>query len=133
MGARYRYEYKLMKKLHIFFVVGLMELGCTANAMAEDLRWSLGLDAGAVWQSRNDVQIPGDSGTRFSLDNLIGTGPFPFYRLELTYTLSQRHSLRFLYAPFEYTETGTLDNNVFFVNETFVAGETTEASYRFNS
>ncbi|WP_455206185.1 hypothetical protein [Kaarinaea lacus] len=122
-----------MIKLRIFFVVGLVGLNCADKATAKDLRWSLGLDTGAVWQSRNDVQIPGDSGTRFSMDNLVGAGPFPFYRLELTYKLSQRHSLRFLYAPLEYTETGTLDSNVFFVDETFDAGQTTEATYRFNS
>lgn len=79
------------------------------------------------------MQIPGDSGTRYSLDELVGTGPFPFYRLELTYNIRPRHSLRFLLAPFEYTKTGILDKNVFFVDQTFNAGENTDATYRFNS
>jgi hypothetical protein len=110
-----------------------MSLGSTGNATAEELSWDLGLETGAVWQSRNEVQIPGDTGTRYSLDDIAGSGPFPFYRLELTYNLKPRHSLRFLYAPFEYTETGTLDKNVFFVDQVFDAGSSTEATYRFNS
>jgi len=133
MNTCYRNKYRLRTKLHIFFLVGLVGLCYTAKAAAKDLRWSLGLETGAVWQSRNDVQIPGDGGTRFSLDNLVGSGPFPYYRLELTYKLSQRHSLRFLYAPFAYTKSGALDKNVFFVDETFDAGQATEATYRFNS
>jgi hypothetical protein len=100
---------------------------------ADELHWNINLDGGAAWQSRNDVQIPGDSGTRFSLVDIAGSGPLPFYRLELSYTLKPRHSLRFLYAPFEYTETGTLDKDVVFVDQTFDVGESTEATYRFNS
>jgi len=118
---------------HSIVVIALLWLGSIADALATDLRWNIGLDTGAAWQSRNDVQIPGDTGTRFSLDELVGSGPFPFYRLELTYNLKPRHSLRFLFAPFEYTKTGSLDKNVFFVDQTFDAGESTEATYRFNS
>ena len=103
------------------------------NAVAEDLRWDLGLETGAVWQSRNDVQIPNDTGTRYSLTDSVGSGPFPFYRLELSYQLSPRHSLRFLYAPFEYTKSGRFDNDVIFVDQTFDADTDTEVTYRFNS
>jgi hypothetical protein len=110
-----------------------MWLSGTGNATAQDLRWSIGLETGATWQSRNDVQIPGDTGTRFSLKDLVGSGPFPFYRVELTYDIAPRHSLRFLIAPLEYTDTGTLDKNVFFVDQTFNAGQATEATYRFDS
>ena len=38
-----------------------------------------------------------------------------------------------LLAPFGYTETGTFNKDVFFVDQTFVTGQATEASYRFNS
>lgn len=112
----------------------LFVLLCFAsNATSDDLKWGLGVEVGPVWQSKNDVQIPGDTGTRFSLGDFAGSGPFPFVRLELTYDINTRHSLRFLLAPFEYTETGTFNNDVFFVDQTFVAGQATEASYRFNS
>ena len=53
------------------------------------------LEAGPVWQSRNDVQIPNtDAGTRFSLVDLAGKGPLPAARLYLTWNINDRHSLR---------------------------------------
>jgi hypothetical protein len=103
------------------------------GAAAQNLRWSVELDTGEAWQSRNDVQIPNNDGTRFSLKDIAGPGPFPFYRLELIFNLKSRHSWRFVFAPFEYTKTGILDKDVIFVDQTFDAGKTTEATYRFNS
>jgi hypothetical protein len=100
---------------------------------AADYNWRLGVEAGPVWQSRNDVQIPGDTGTRFSLVDLAGSGPFPYVRLELVYQLAEKHGLRFLLAPFEYTETGQLDTDVSFAGQSFSAGQATEATYQFNS
>jgi hypothetical protein len=105
----------------------------TASAVDDQPRWQLGVEAGPVWQSSNDVQIPGDSGTRFSLADFAGSGPFLSYRIELAYEISPRHSLRFLLAPFEYSESGVFNEDVFFVDQTFDAGQTTEAGYRFNS
>lgn len=106
---------------------------CSNNVMANDYRWNINIEAGAVWQNSNDVQIPNDTGTRFSLSDLVGEGPFAFYRLELFYDIKPRHQLRFLIAPLSYTESGVLDKNVFFVDQTFTAGQTTEATYQFNS
>ena len=108
-------------------------LPAVANATDEDMPWRLGIEAGPVWQSRNDVQIPGDTGTRFSLADLTGEVPYPFVRLELFYDINKRHSLRFLIAPFEYSERGVLSEDVFFDDQTFNAGQSTEESYRFNS
>jgi hypothetical protein len=122
-----------IKQSNALTVTILLWLIYANNVLAEDLRWSLNVDGGAAWQSRNDVQIPNDSGTRFSLADIAGSGPLPFYRLELNYKWKPRHGFRFLYAPFEYTKTGTLDKDVFFVDQTFNAGEPTEATYRFNS
>jgi hypothetical protein len=45
-------------------------------------RFVLELEAGPVWQSRNDVQVPNTAeGTRFSLADLAGNGPWPAIRL----------------------------------------------------
>jgi hypothetical protein len=106
---------------------------CGGNASANDQKWNVGVETGAVWQQRNDVQNPGDSGTRFSLVDVVGDGPFAFYRLELFYDLAPRHQLRFLIAPFRYEESGVLDKDVFFVDETFSAGQETQVTYQFNS
>ncbi len=103
------------------------------KVMATDNRWNFNIETGAVWQQRNDVQIPSDTGTRFSLVDLVGEGPFAFYRLELFYDLKPRHQLRFLIAPLSYSDSGVLDEDVFFVDQTFSAGQPTEATYEFNS
>jgi hypothetical protein len=128
-----QYQCSHIKRYYGVFFTIILWLAWNNGAKAENLRWSVALDTGEAWQSRNDVRIPNDSGTRFSLDDIAGSGPFPFYRLELTYNLKPRHSLRFVFAPFEYTKTGILDKDVIFVNQIFNAGQTTEATYRFNS
>lgn len=127
----------LNKKFSTLFSVSSLITGALltlgGHVQAESLRWDIGLETGAVWQSYNDVQIPGDSGTRFSLSDLAGNGPLPFYRLELFYNLADKHQLRFLIAPLGYTEDGMLDKNVDFDGQTFIAGENTEVTYKFNS
>ena len=52
------------------------------------------LEAGPVWQTMNDVEIPNDdTGTRFSLADLAGKGPWPAGRLYLTWNpvISHEH------------------------------------------
>ncbi len=96
-------------------------------------RWQVELEVGPVWQSRNDVAIPGDTGTRFALDDVTGAGPFPYGRVIVDYQLGKRHSLRALAAPLELSDTGTLDQPVSFRGSTFAAGLPTKATFRFNS
>lgn len=97
-------------------------------------RFSLEVEAGPVWQSRNDVQIPNDaSGTRFSLRGLTGSGPWPAGRVYLSWNLNERHGLRVLVAPLEITERGTLGEAVGFAGASYAAGEPTEGTYVFNS
>jgi len=102
---------------------------------AQDVaRFAVELEGGPVWQSRNDVQIPNDdSGTRLSLVDVAGTGPWLGARLYLTWNISERHGVRGLLAPLSYTENGTLDESVDFVGETYLPGVPTEATYQFNS
>ncbi len=110
---------------------------CTAvpTAIAQDVsRFAIELEAGPVWQSRNDVQIPNtDAGTRFSLVDLAGNGPWPAVRLYLTWNINNRHSLRGLLAPLSYTETGTFTGPVDFAGATYLPGQPVEATYKFNS
>ena len=92
------------------------------------------LEGGPVWQSRNNVQIPNDeTGTRFSLVDLSGKGPWPAGRLYLTWNLNERHGVRALLAPFSLTETGLLDGPVSFAGETFQPGTPVDATYKFSS
>jgi hypothetical protein len=96
--------------------------------------FELRLEAGPVWQSRNEVQIPNDQrGTRFSLEDLVGSGPWPAGRVYLTWNINPRHSLEALLAPLSVTGSGTLSEAVAFAGEIFEAGTPVEGTYRFNS
>jgi hypothetical protein len=116
----------------------LVLVGCLAGAGVAsaqgDSTFAVELELGPVWQSRNDVQIPNDdSGTRFSLTDLTGNGPWPAGRLYFTWNINDRHGLRALAAPLSITETGTLDEPVEFAGASYQPGLPTEATYQFNS
>ena len=69
-----------------------------APASASD-RFRLELEGGAAWQLRNDFAVPGDTGTRLSIDD-ANAGPFAAFRGTLWWDLGERSSLRLLAAPF---------------------------------
>ena len=92
------------------------------------------LEVGPAWQSRNDVQIPNnEAGTRFSLVDLVGSGPLPAARLYILWNINERHGLRVLLAPFSYTKSGLFASPVNFAGETFQPGVPIDATYKFNS
>lgn len=93
----------------------------------------LEVEAGSVWFSRNDARIPGDTGTKFDLTELTGSGPDPYARLYVTYAFNRRHSLRLNIAPLRVSGTGTLDRDVVFDGSTFQQGVSTRATYRFDT
>jgi hypothetical protein len=96
-------------------------------------RGSVELEGGAVWSSRNSVRIPGDSGTRFDLNRLMGTGPSGFARINATYDFNHRHGIRVLYAPLQVSGTGPLAQTTRFDGTDFTPGVPAEATYKFNS
>ncbi|MEM6702779.1 MAG: hypothetical protein AAF690_08755 [Acidobacteriota bacterium] len=101
---------------------------------AEEPRFTLELEAGPVWQTRNDVQIPNDdTGTRFALDDVAGSGPFESARITFDWRVRERHSVRFLFAPFSITETGALGEDVRFADASFDTDDPVEARYVFDS
>jgi len=113
---------------------------CTGSASAgaeqqSDLaRFEVELETGAVWQSKNDVEIPNDgTATRFSLKDLAGDGPWPAGRFYFTWNITQRHGLRLLAAPLSYTETGAFETPVLFAGQAYAADVPTTATYQFNS
>ena len=117
--------------------VALVVLMCVAapSVSAQDTSgFVIELEAGLVWQGRNNVQIPNtDAGTRFSLVDLAGNGPWPAARLYLTWNITNRHSVRVLLAPLAYTETGSFMGPVDFAGQAYLPGDPVEATYKFNS
>lgn len=90
------------------------------------------LEGAAVWQSLNEVAIPGDTGTRFDLVK-FGRGPKPGMRVYLAHRFDGRHELRALFAPLAFELTGKFDSAVSFQGSSFAAQTETTAGYKFNS
>ncbi len=113
----------------------LLLLTVVSDALADDTaRFIIELEGGAVWQSLNDVQVPNDeTGTRFSIIDVTGNGPWPAARLYLTWNINDRHGLRALLAPLSITETGEIAEPVNFAGQSYQPGEPVEATYQFNS
>jgi hypothetical protein len=107
----------------------------TAIAAEEDAekRLIFELEAGPAWQSKNDVRVPGDSGTRYSFKDLTGSGPYAAGRLALGWDVRERHGLKFVFAPLRVDGSGTFDKTVSFAGRTFAAGESTDGSYKFDT
>ena len=96
-------------------------------------RFSALVEGASLWLARNDVRIPPDTGTEFSIVDLIGAGPTPTGRVEVTAGLASRHELRFVYAPIEISGTGVPADAIAFAGQVFAPGVATAADYQFTS
>ena len=124
----------LPNKKHVVTALGVLALLALPLVSAADQSVNLRLSVGSSWQTRNDVQIPNTNlGTRFSLEEAVGAGPVPAARLEINWAINERHGMRVLLAPLSYTEPVSFDQDVLFNGERFSAGQTTDATYKFNS
>jgi hypothetical protein len=121
--------------LRVAFVLALASLAFVAPAAADDPpRFLVELEAGPTWQHRNDVQVPNDpNGTRFSMKEIAGSGPWFAGRVYFTWNIAPRHAVRLLAAPLSYTETASFDRPVSFAGADYAADTATDATYRFNS
>ena len=96
-------------------------------------RFRFELEGGAVWQTKNDVRIPGDTGTEFSFKDLTGIGPYAAGRFTFEWNIRERHGLRFVVAPLRIDGNGTFSQPVSFAGTTFSPGTSTEGKYQFDT
>jgi len=94
---------------------------------------SLEIEGGYVMPGYNDVAIPGDSGTKFSLTDDLETSETGAYRLRYSRTISDKHQVAVLVAPLKVKARGTIEKDVDFNGTTFEAGTPIDASFRFDS
>jgi hypothetical protein len=114
--------------------VSVIAVLAPAAATAQVPKVTVELEGGPAWQSYNDVEIPNDgSATRFSLSDLVGSGPWRAGRLYVTWNMTERHGLRLLAAPFSLTESGVADRPVRFAGAIYAGGAPIRATYTFNS
>ncbi len=120
-----------MKKGYIVFIALCL---IVAGLYGSDGRkFSFEFEGYQAWNSMNDVAIPGDTGTRFSLPDTLDVESKLGYRLRLSYQFARRHSLSILYAPLSVKAEGTLPTDLFFYERLFASGTRVDALYRFNS
>jgi hypothetical protein len=91
------------------------------------------LESGLVFTGYNDVRIPGDQGTFFSLKDDLQAKTKIFYRLRAGYTIKSRHTISLLYAPLETKSEGSVANDIFFEGVLFPANIKLNGTYKFNS
>ena len=91
------------------------------------------LELGSVRQPYNSARILGDTGTKFSLRDLIGEGGFGYGRITVLHALNANHGLRLMLAPLGYSGAGQFAAPVRFQDTTFSANTPTTGSYMFNS
>jgi hypothetical protein len=94
---------------------------------------SIHLELGTVRQPYNSARIFGDTGTKFSLRDLIGKGSFGYGRVTVLSPLNDNHTLRLVVAPLGYSGMGQFAAPVRFQNTTFAAATPTMGRYEFNS
>ncbi|MDR4472326.1 MAG: hypothetical protein MRJ92_06650 [Nitrospira sp.] len=67
------------------------------------------------------------------MTDIQGNGPDAQRRVELTWNLNHRHSLRFVYAPLGFSGTGSFGVPVRFAGGTFAPGVPVDSEYKFDS
>ncbi len=123
----------VIRPFSLLLLPGFLFLAPVA-ARAQATLGAVEIEGGPVWQSYNDVEIPNDgSATRFSLYDLAGSGPWPAWRLYLTWKPGSRHELRLLLAPLSISATGIPAQQIRFAGASYQAGAATAATYTFNS
>jgi hypothetical protein len=108
----------------------LLALAPAASSAVEPF---VDLETGVAWAGMNDVRIPGDGGTEFSLTDDLEASAVPYYRIRVGAVLGGRHTIFGFYTPVRIVSRGRFSEDVVFDGVTFPAGSSVTATYRFDS
>jgi len=121
-------------RTHLLVAIAFAALiGVPSGATAQEPRWALDFENGAVFTWYNDVRIPGNTGTLFSFKDDLTSDTEYFWRVRLDVRLGRKHVLSGLAAPLTIDASGTFDEPVVFEGETFAPGVPITGLYMFNS
>ncbi|HWR72584.1 MAG TPA: hypothetical protein VN604_05415 [Nitrospirota bacterium] len=93
----------------------------------------LNLQGAAVFTEKNDVRIPGDSGTKFSLSDDLHADTAFTGRIEAGYVRNDRDYFGIVISPLSVDSHGRVDRDVGFAGTTFPANTDLDATFRFDS
>ena len=96
-------------------------------------QWFVDFENGLAVPGYNDVRIPGDTGTLFSLSEELNLDSAYFFRLRLGFRWKAGHTLSVFAAPLRLNAAGILDHEIFFFEEAFPANVPLTGVYKFNS
>ncbi len=111
----------------------LLALPTSAAEQKDWKRFRFELEGGPVWQAKNDVRIPGNTGTEFSFKDLTGSGPYAAGRFTFDWNFLERQGVRLEVAPLRFDGTGTFNQPVSFAGTTFSSGTPTKGKYKFDT
>jgi hypothetical protein len=114
---------------YITFIV--MVILC--KAISVNAQVVLDIESGVIKTGYNDVRIPGDQGTLFSLNEDLNAETPVFFRLRGGFTINSRHTISLLYAPLTVNSEGSIARTINFEGVTFPSLTHLNATYQFNS
>ncbi len=124
-------EISPMKKpvCHLFLIAFLaLALGVPSFG-----QWFVDYENGLALSGYNDVEIPRETGTRFSLSKDLKTDPGFYFRVRIGYQWKNRHTISVFASPFRLKAKGSVAREIFFFEETFPANVPLTGAYKFNS
>ena len=103
------------------------------STLAAEDRWRLDFENGAAVSGYNDVRIPGNSGTKFSMTDDLTSGTEYFWRVRADFRFAPKHVLSGLAAPLTINSSGAFSGPVDFAGTTFAQNLPTDGTWTFNS
>jgi hypothetical protein len=116
----------------ILCLTAVIVITAVTSARAQD-RWRIDVENGAAISGYNDVRVPGDSGTKFSMTDDLTSDTEYFWRVRGDYRFAPKHVLSGLVAPLTIHSSGSFDGPVDFAGATFAPGAPTIGTWTFNS
>jgi|WetSurMetagenome_2_1015567.scaffolds.fasta_scaffold214714_2 hypothetical protein len=101
--------------------------------VAAQTKWQVDLESGLAISGYNNVRIPGNTGTKFSLSRDLDIDQTVFWRARFSRMFDDKHSLSFLIAPLTFNAEGRLEKDLKFAGGEFSANTFVKAKYRFDS
>lgn len=95
--------------------------------------WRVELEAGASFQTMNEVRNPGNTGTRFDMNALQGEPVSPLLRAAVDWDPWERHGFRLAYQYLRNEGSGALPSATSFAGGSFAPGTRTTGNYRFDT
>jgi hypothetical protein len=93
----------------------------------------INLQGAAVFTEKNDIRIPGDSGTKFSISDDLSADTAYTGRLEAGYIHNVKDYFGIVIAPLSVDSHGRVDRDISFAGTTFPANTDLNATFRFDS